>query len=138
MFDFSEDAKDALMREWADWRRRAVQVGPNGYKPSSLNILMAGGTPGGGGFHSVVLSYGADVDSVFVQIDRAVNQLPMIPRSVVRRYYQQPGTVDQKAADLGCRAERCISCAIRLLIRCLRCAVKKDVKSCLTVYVNCA
>ncbi|MCL9786715.1 hypothetical protein J4530_12075 [Neisseria subflava] len=101
MFDFSEDAKDALMREWADWRRRAVQVGPNGYKPSSLNILMAGGTPGGGGFHSVVLSYGADVDSVFVQIDRAVNQLPMIPRSVVRRYYQQPGTVDQKAADLG-------------------------------------
>ena len=101
MFDFSEDAKDALMREWADWRRRAVQVGPSGYKPSSLNILMAGGTPGGGGFHSVVLSYGADVDSVFVQIDRAVNQLPMIPRSVVRRYYQQPGTVDQMAADLG-------------------------------------
>lgn len=101
MFDFSEDAKDALMREWADWRRRAVQVGPNGYKPSSLNILMAGGTPGGGGFHSVVLSYGADVDSVFVQIDRAVNQLPMIPRSVVLRYYQQPGTVDQMAADLG-------------------------------------
>lgn len=101
MFDFSEDAKDALMREWADWSRRAVQVGPNGYKPSSLNILMAGGTPGGGGFHSVVLSYGADVDSVFVQIDRAVNQLPMIPRSVVRRYYQQPGTVDQMAADLG-------------------------------------
>ena len=101
MFDFSEDAKDALMREWADWRRRAVQAGPNGYKPSSLNILMAGGTPGGGGFHSVVLSYGADVDSVFVQIDRAVSQLPMIPRSVVRRYYQQPGTVDQMAADLG-------------------------------------
>ena len=101
MFDFSEDAKDALMREWADWRRWAVQVGPNGYKPSSLNILMAGGTPGGGGFHSVVLSYGADVDSVFVQIDRAVNQLPMIPKSVVRRYYQQPGTVDQMAADLG-------------------------------------
>ena len=76
------------MREWADWRRRAVQVGPSGYKPSSLNILMAGGTPGGGGFHSV-------------QIDRAVNQLPMIPKSVVRRYYQQPGTVDQMAADLG-------------------------------------
>nr|DAP54610.1 MAG TPA: Protein of unknown function (DUF1133) [Caudoviricetes sp.] len=89
------------MREWADWRRRAVQVGPSGYKPSSLNILMSGGTPGGGGFHSVVLSYGADVDSVFVQIDRAVNQLPMIPKSVVRRYYQQPGTVDQMAADLG-------------------------------------
>ena len=101
MFDFSEDAKDALMRDWADWRRRAVQVGPSGYKPRSLNILMAGGTPGGGGFHSVVLSYGADVDSVFVQIDRAVNQLPMIPKSVVRRYYQQPGTVDQMAADLG-------------------------------------
>nr|DAV79497.1 MAG TPA: RNA polymerase sigma factor [Caudoviricetes sp.] len=89
------------MREWADWRRWAVQVGPSGYKPSSLNILMAGGTPGGGGFHSVVLSYGADVDSVFVQIDRAVSQLPMIPRLVVCRYYQQPGTVDQMVADLG-------------------------------------
>ena len=100
MFDFSEDAKDALMREWANWTRQPLKAGV-GYKPSSLNLLMAGGTPGGGGFHSVVLSYGADVDSVFVQIDRAVNQLPMIPRSVVRRYYQQPGTVDQMAADLG-------------------------------------
>ena len=101
MFDFSEDAKDALMREWADWRRRAVQVGPSGYKPSSLNLLMSGSLPGGGGFHSVVLSYGSDVDAVFAAIDYAVNRLPMIPKQVVRRYYQQSGTVDQMAADLG-------------------------------------
>ena len=59
MFDFSEDAKDALMREWANWTRQPLKAGV-GYKPSSLNLLMAGGTPGGGGFHSSVLSYGTD------------------------------------------------------------------------------
>lgn len=62
---------------------------------------MSGSLPGGGGFHSVVLSYGSDVDAVFAAIDYAVNRLPMIPKQVVRRYYQQSGTVDQMAADLG-------------------------------------
>ena len=100
MFDFSEDAKDALMREWADWTRQPLKAGV-GYKPSSLNLLMAGGTPGGGGFHSSVLSYGTDCDAVFVLIDAAVRRLPVIPRAVIKRYYQQVGTADQMANDLG-------------------------------------
>lgn len=100
MFDFSEDAKDALMREWANWTRQPLKAGV-GYKPSSLNLLMAGGTPGGGGFHSSVLSYGTDCDAVFVLIDAAVRRLPVIPRAVIKRYYQQVGTADQMANDLG-------------------------------------
>ena len=100
MFDFSEDAKDALMREWANWTRKPLKAGV-GYKPSSLNLLMAGGTPGGGGFHSSVLSYGTDCDAVFVLIDAAVRRLPVIPRAVIKRYYQQVGTADQMANDLG-------------------------------------
>lgn len=100
MFDFSEDAKDALMREWANWTRQPLKTGV-GYKPSSLNLLMAGGTPGGGGFHSSVLSYGTDCDAVFVLIDAAVRRLPVIPRAVIKRYYQQVGTADQMANDLG-------------------------------------
>ena len=100
MFDFSEDSKDALMREWADWTRQPLKAGV-GYKPSSLNLLMAGGTPGGGGFHSSVLSYGTDCDAVFVLIDAAVRRLPVIPRAVIKRYYQQVGTADQMANDLG-------------------------------------
>lgn len=100
MFDFSEDAKDALMREWANWTRQPLKAGV-GYKPSSLNLLMAGGTPGGGGFHSSVLSYGTDCDDVFVLIDAAVRRLPVIPRAVIKRYYQQVGTADQMANDLG-------------------------------------
>ena len=100
MFDFSEDAKDALMREWANWTRQPLKAGV-GYKPSSLNLLMAGGTPGGGGFHSSVLSYGTDCDAVFVLIDAAVRLLPVIPRAVIKRYYQQVGTADQMANDLG-------------------------------------
>lgn len=100
MFDFSEDAKDALMREWANWTRQPLKAGV-GYKPSSLNLLMAGGTPGGGGFHSSVLSYGTDCDAVFVLIDSAVRRLPVIPRAVIKRYYQQVGTADQMANDLG-------------------------------------
>lgn len=100
MFDFSEDAKDALMREWANWTRQPLKAGV-GYKPSSLNLLMAGGTPGGGGFHSSVLSYGTDCDAVFVMIDAAVRRLPVIPRAVIKRYYQQVGTADQMANDLG-------------------------------------
>ena len=100
MFDFSEDAKDALMREWASWTRQPLKAGV-GYKPSSLNLLMAGGTPGGGGFHSSVLSYGTDCDAVFVLIDAAVRRLPVIPRAVIKRYYQQVGTADQMANDLG-------------------------------------
>ena len=100
MFDFSEDSKDALMREWANWTRQPLKAGV-GYKPSSLNLLMAGGTPGGGGFHSSVLSYGTDCDAVFVLIDVAVRRLPVIPRAVIKRYYQQVGTADQMANDLG-------------------------------------
>ena len=100
MFNFSEDAKDALMREWANWTRQPLKAGV-GYKPSSLNLLMAGGTPGGGGFHSSVLSYGTDCDAVFVLIDAAVRRLPVIPRAVIKRYYQQVGTADQMANDLG-------------------------------------
>ena len=100
MFDFSADAKDALMREWANWTRQPLKAGV-GYKPSSLNLLMAGGTPGGGGFHSSVLSYGTDCDAVFVLIDAAVRRLPVIPRAVIKRYYQQVGTADQMANDLG-------------------------------------
>ncbi|WP_049258249.1 hypothetical protein [Eikenella corrodens] len=100
MFDFSEDSKDALMREWANWTRQPLKAGV-GYKPSSLNLLMAGGTPGGGGFHSSVLSYGTDCDAVFVLIDAAVRRLPVIPRAVIKRYYQQVGTADQMANDLG-------------------------------------
>jgi hypothetical protein len=100
VFDFSEDAKDALMREWANWTRQPLKAGV-GYKPSSLNLLMAGGTPGGGGFHSSVLSYGTDCDAVFVLIDAAVRRLPVIPRAVIKRYYQQVGTADQMANDLG-------------------------------------
>ena len=100
MFDFSEDAKDALMREWANWTRQPLKAGV-GYKPSSVNLLMAGGTPGGGGFHSSVLSYGTDCDAVFVLIDAAVRRLPVIPRAVIKRYYQQVGTADQMANDLG-------------------------------------
>ena len=100
MFDFSEDAKDALMREWANWTRQPLKA-VVGYKPSSLNLLMAGGTPGGGGFHSSVLSYGTDCDAVFVLIDAAVRRLPVIPRAVIKRYYQQVGTADQMANDLG-------------------------------------
>ena len=100
MFDFSEDAKDALMREWANWTRQPLKAGV-GYKPSSLNLLMAGGAPGGGGFHSSVLSYGTDCDAVFVLIDAAVRRLPVIPRAVIKRYYQQVGTADQMANDLG-------------------------------------
>ena len=100
MFDFSEDAKDALMREWADWTRQP-KAAPNGYKPSSLNLMMAGNVAGCGGFHSVVLSYGTDEDSVFGLIDLAVRRLPVIPRAVIRRYYQQVGTADQMANDLG-------------------------------------
>lgn len=100
MFDFSEDAKDALMREWANWTRQPLKAGV-GYKPSSLNLLMAGGTPGGGGFHSSVLSYGTDCDAVFVLIDAEVRRLPVIPRAVIKRYYQQVGTADQMANDLG-------------------------------------
>ena len=100
MFDFSEDAKDALMREWANWTRQPLKAGV-GYKPSSLNLLMAGGTPGGGGFHSSVLSYGTDCDAVFVLIDAAVRRVPVIPRAVIKRYYQQVGTADQMANDLG-------------------------------------
>ena len=100
MFDFSEDAKDALMREWANWTRQPLKARV-GYKPSSLNLLMAGGTPGGGGFHSSVLSYGTDCDAVFVLIDAAVRRLPVIPRAVIKRYYQQVGTADQMANDLG-------------------------------------
>ena len=100
MFDFSEDSKDALMREWANWTRQPLKAGV-GYKPSSLNLLMAGATPGGGGFHSSVLSYGTDCDAVFVLIDAAVRRLPVIPRAVIKRYYQQVGTADQMANDLG-------------------------------------
>ena len=100
MFDFSEDSKDALMREWANWTRQPLKAGV-GYKPSSLNLLMAGGTPSGGGFHSSVLSYGTDCDAVFVLIDAAVRRLPVIPRAVIKRYYQQVGTADQMANDLG-------------------------------------
>jgi hypothetical protein len=100
VFDFSEDSKDALMREWANWTRQPLKAGV-GYKPSSLNLLMAGGTPGGGGFHSSVLSYGTDCDAVFVLIDAAVRRLPVIPRAVIKRYYQQVGTADQMANDLG-------------------------------------
>ncbi len=100
MFDFSLESKDALMREWANWTRRRETL-PNGYKPSSLNLMMAGVMPGGGGFRSVVLSYGADCDTVLQQVDLAVRRLPLIPRAVIRRYYQQVGTVDQMADDLG-------------------------------------
>nr|DAN40582.1 MAG TPA: antitermination protein Q [Caudoviricetes sp.] len=88
------------MREWANWTRQPLKAGV-GYKPSSLNLLMAGGTPGGGGFHSSVLSYGTDCDAVFVLIDAAVRRLPVIPRAVIKRYYQQVGTADQMANDLG-------------------------------------
>ena len=38
---------------------------------------------------------------MFVLIDSAVRRLPVIPRAVIKRYYQQVGTADQMANDLG-------------------------------------
>lgn len=38
---------------------------------------------------------------MFVLIDAAVRRLPVIPRAVIKRYYQQVGTADQMANDLG-------------------------------------
>jgi DNA-directed RNA polymerase specialized sigma24 family protein len=97
----SDDYIKTRLNQWAEWSLQRDSGGVGFPRECSYTRMQA--RSGSAGFTS------PDIDVDAMEIESAVNELPEPFRTVVRVFYIAPGTVEQKARDLGCHRTRVYS-----------------------------
>lgn len=94
----SDDYIKLRLIQWAEWSLQR-DSGGLGF-PSECSYTRMQARSGSAGFVS------PDIDVDAMEIESAVSELPEPFRLTVRVFYIAPGTIEQKARDLGCCRRR--------------------------------
>lgn len=97
MGDESDYIKRRLV-QWAEWSLQRDSGGLGFPRECPYTRMQA--RSGTGGFFS------PDIDVDAMEIEEAVRDLPDHLRLTIRVFYVAPGTIEQKARDLGCCRQR--------------------------------
>lgn len=97
----SDDYIKTRLNQWAEWSLQRDSGGLGFPRECSYTRMQA--RSGSAGFMS------PDIDVDAMEIESAVSELPEPFRTTVRVFYIAPGTIEQKARDLGIHRTRVYS-----------------------------